>query len=152
MYNPVKIIKNKLGWGAVFILSTMGVWSMCHPQLATSATLSSISKLGSHATQATRNERQLSDRRHFSQAWLVLLPFQNAPGPNTHGPDPHKMKPFYKQEPSKQRETHQSGIRFDRCLDTDTCLLIHPAQERTSGVYDAGRTVWHRSSSPSRNV
>ena len=103
---------------------------MCHAQPATSATLSSFSKLGSHANQATRNDRQLSDRRLFSQAWFVLLPFQNAPGPNTHGPDPKKMKPFYNQEPSKQGEAHQSGIRFDRCLDTDTCFLIHPAQER----------------------
>ena len=47
------------------------------------------------------------------------------------GLNPKSMKPFYEQEPSKQSEVHHPGIRFDRCLDTDTCVLIHPAQERT---------------------
>ena len=104
---------------------------MSHDRPALSATLPSYSKVESQATYAGRNGRMPLGREIFSQVWLVLLPFQNAPGPNTHGPDPKKMKPFYEQEPSQQGETHQTGIRFNRCLDADSCLLIHPAQERT---------------------
>ena len=104
---------------------------MGHDRLALSATLPSFSQLERQATPASRNDQKPPGREASSQAWLILLPFQNAPGPNTHGPDPKSMKPFYEQEPSKQSEVHHPGIRFDRCLDTDTCLLIHPAQERT---------------------
>ena len=71
----------------------------------------------SHPAQPS-NEAEATPR-----IWLILLPFQNAPGPNTHGPDPKTMKPFYEQEPRQQGEAHKTGIRFDRCLDANLCLL-----------------------------
>ena len=129
MLTAVNVIQKKLAWGTVFI-TTVGVWAMSYDRPALSATLPSFSMVESQNMNADRNDGMSPGRDIISQTWLVLLPFQNAPGPNTHGPDPKKMKPFYKQEPSKQGEAHQSGIRFDRCFDADSCLLVHPAQER----------------------
>jgi endonuclease YncB( thermonuclease family) len=64
------------------------------------------------------------EKKAFPPAWLVLLPFQNAPGPRSSDADTHNLNPYGKPDSSQPPEAHQSGIRFDRCIDTDMCLFI----------------------------
>jgi len=64
------------------------------------------------------------EKQTFPPTWLVLLPFQNAPGPRSSDADTHNLTPYGEPDSSQPPETHQSGIRFDRCIDTDRCLFI----------------------------
>ena len=57
-------------------------------------------------------------------AWFMYLPFQNAPGPRSSEADKDTMNPYGKPDIPPNTESHQSGIRFDRCIDTDMCIFI----------------------------
>ena len=72
------------------------------------------------------------EEKAIAPAWLVILPFQNAPGPAPHDADLQNLNPFGKPDRPDQEESHQSGIRFDRCIDTDTCLFIRPGENNTT--------------------
>ena len=79
-------------------------------------------------------------------AWLVYMPVEGAPGPGLDA-DLHHLNPFGKPAPPKREGPHQSGFRFDRCLDTDMCLFIIPgssgAKERKMLVELFGIEVPH---------
>ena len=68
--------------------------------------------------------RDQGDQQKEQRTQVVLLPFQNAPGPRSSEADPHHMSPYGTPSPSTRPETHQSGFRFDQCLDTDRCVFI----------------------------
>jgi len=84
--------------------------------------------------QKSTNERgggmKHQQPKAVAQAWVVFLPFQNAPGPGPDADIDH-MSPFGKPTPPKREGSHQSGFRFDRCLDTDMCLFIIPGRNST---------------------
>ncbi len=63
-------------------------------------------------------------KKAFPPAWFVLFPIQNAPGPRSSEADTHDLSPYGKSDTTPRPEAHQSGIRFDRCIDTDMCLFI----------------------------
>jgi endonuclease YncB( thermonuclease family) len=70
--------------------------------------------------QETRSEEKMA----FPPVWLIYLPFQNAPGPRSSEADRHDLNPYGKPHSPPPPDARQSGVRFDRCIDTDRCLFI----------------------------
>ena len=68
-----------------------------------------------------------------SRLWFIYLPFQNAPGPRSSEADRHRSESLWQTSDISPTtpNARQSGIRFDRCIDTDRCLFIIPEESTT---------------------
>ena len=80
-------------------------------------------------------EMRSAGKKAFPSARLVVLPFQNAPQPRSSSVDRedpdssindsvNNLRQYGKPDPPPSLGSHQSGIRFDRCIDTDRCLFL----------------------------
>ena len=109
--------------GSSFVLSTFLTTSLI-------GTIPAAESATSHFQASQLETRERSEtlkprEKNFSPpAWFIYLPFQNAPGPRSSEADPNSMNPFGKSDIPPNSESHQSGIRFDRCIDTDMCIFI----------------------------
>lgn len=83
-------------------------------------------------------------KKAYPPAQFVFLPFQNAPGPRSSSVDQGEsaselndsiidLSPYGKPDPPPSLEHHQTGIRFDRCIDTDLCVFIITGKRNPKG-------------------
>lgn len=109
--------------GTSFFLSTfLTTFLMCTIPAAQSAT---YHFRGNQLETRERSETLKQREKNTSPwSWFMYLPFQNAPGPRSSEADPNSMNPLGKSDIPPNSESHQSGIRFDRCIDTDMCIFI----------------------------
>lgn len=116
------MIKKRAGLSFISVLSYLVLFLLSSAEVVTGASAHFLHGRAEELSQPLR-EPTVS-----SPAWLILLPFPNAPGP---GPDvdTRGMNPYGKPGSSQPPETHQAGIRFDRCIDTDMCLFILPGED-----------------------
>ncbi len=109
--------------GSSFILSFfLTTFLICTISAAQSATYHF--RAGQLETGERSEGLKQQEKNTSPSAWFMYLPFQNAPGPRSNEADKDRMSPYGKPDIPPNTESHQSGIRFDRCIDTDMCLFI----------------------------
>jgi len=116
------MIEKKMNGLSIILFPVLATFFMCTIQTAHSATFHFLEK--QMGTMERGEEMKHQEKQTFPPTWLVLFPFQNAPGPWSKDADTHNLNPYGNPDSSQPSEAHQSGIRFDRCIDTDMCLFI----------------------------
>jgi len=116
------MIEKKMNGSSIILFPVLATFLICTIQTANSATFHFLEK--QMGTMERGEEMKHQEKQTFPPTWFVLLPFQNAPGPRSSDADTHNLTPYGEPDSSQPPETHQSGIRFDRCIDTDMCLFI----------------------------
>ena len=123
MADQIDSRKKKKCWPTVFPLLTIGTLFLGYSPTVASPTLSFQSNLLPSPNRYGSPARPLYEQKATPRTWLILLPFQNAPGPQPNVADTHNLDPGGAPDVPPRPEAHQSGTRFDRCLDADLCLL-----------------------------
>ena len=123
MADQIDPIKKKKCWPTVFPLLMMGSLFLGYSPTVASPTLSFQSNLLASPNRYGSPAQPLYERKATPRILLILLLPQSAPGPQPNVADTHNLDPGGTPDVPERAEAHQSGTRFDRCLDTDLCLL-----------------------------